>query len=186
MHTYMHIYIYTDTQTHSRKWMKGKRKLWNSVEIFFFFRKSWIYFCPDIGHAQLLKMDVGKINTVWMVSQICGSDAGVPDGTFLYQKSQFWSNLEGLGMENIDILFGHLEYCSAIWYMLFPFYIFCGHLVFFSAVWVSCTICHHSRKSVLEWNVALARGGQGLRIRIVRLWVRIPVRVKSVKTCYTI
>jgi hypothetical protein len=81
------------------------------------------------------------------VSQICGSDAGVPDGTFLYQKSQFWSNLEGLGMENIDILFGHLEYCSAIWYMLFPFYIFCGHLVFFppfgylvpSKIWQPCS-----------------------------------------------
>jgi hypothetical protein len=36
-------------------------------------------------------------------------------------KSQFWSFLEGLGMEKVGIFYGHLEYFMAILYILLPF-----------------------------------------------------------------
>jgi hypothetical protein len=34
----------------------------------------------------------------------------LPDGIFSKQKSQFGSILEGLGMENVGIYYGHLGY----------------------------------------------------------------------------
>jgi hypothetical protein len=34
--------------------------------------------------------------------------SGLPDGLFSNQKSQFWSNLEGLGMENVVTFYDHL------------------------------------------------------------------------------
>jgi hypothetical protein len=57
--------------------------------------------------------------------------AGLPDGLFSYQKSKFGYILEVLGMENVGIFYGHLEYFMTIWYVSWPFCIFCGHLVFF-------------------------------------------------------
>jgi hypothetical protein len=55
--------------------------------------------------------------------EFAGQDrrAGLPDGLFLYQKCQFGYILEGLGMENVVILYDHLEYFEAIWYNLRPF-----------------------------------------------------------------
>jgi hypothetical protein len=58
----------------------------------------------------------------------CGH-TGLPDGMFAYQKSHFGYILELLGMENVSILHGSLDYFSAIWYNLWPFGIFCYHLV---------------------------------------------------------
>jgi hypothetical protein len=74
------------------------------------------------------------------------SIAWLPDGTFSsqksqlvlpgclfsYQKSQFGEILEGHRMENIGILYDHLEYFTAIWYGLWTFGIVCGHLVYVS------------------------------------------------------
>jgi hypothetical protein len=40
--------------------------------------------------------------------------------------------LEGLGMENFAMFYGHLEYLTALWYTLWPIGTFCGHLVCFS------------------------------------------------------
>jgi hypothetical protein len=40
-------------------------------------------------------------------------DAGLPDGVFLYQKSQFGHIFEGLGIENIGTFYGHFEYFTA-------------------------------------------------------------------------
>jgi hypothetical protein len=40
---------------------------------------------------------------------------GVPDGLFSYPKSQFGYILMGLGMENVGIFYGHLEYFTSIW-----------------------------------------------------------------------
>jgi hypothetical protein len=62
----------------------------------------------------------------------CGS--GLPDGLFSNQNSKFWSNLEGLGMENVVIFFDHLEYFTAIWYNLWPFVIVCGNLAYFNVL----------------------------------------------------
>jgi hypothetical protein len=45
----------------------------------------------------------------------------LPDGLFSNQKSQFGKILEGFGMERIAILFGHLKYITALWYILWPF-----------------------------------------------------------------
>jgi hypothetical protein len=39
--------------------------------------------------------------------------------------------LEGLGMENVGILYAHLEYITAIWYILWS----SGNLVSFSPFW---------------------------------------------------
>jgi hypothetical protein len=36
-----------------------------------------------------------------------GIEAGLPDGLFSYQKSQFGYILEGLGMEKVGKFFGH-------------------------------------------------------------------------------
>jgi hypothetical protein len=48
--------------------------------------------------------------------------AGLPDDIFSKQKSQFGYILEGLSIENVGILLGHLKYIKAVWY-------FYGHLV---------------------------------------------------------
>jgi hypothetical protein len=46
------------------------------------------------------------------------SSPGLPDGLYSNQKSQFWYILERLGMENVGIVYDHLEYFTAIWYIL--------------------------------------------------------------------
>jgi hypothetical protein len=46
------------------------------------------------------------------------SAAGLPDGLFSDQKSQFGSNLEGIGMENVVMFYDHLEYFKVMWYNL--------------------------------------------------------------------
>jgi hypothetical protein len=43
--------------------------------------------------------------------------------------------LEGLEMENVGIIYDHLEYLKAIWYTLWPFGIFSGYLVHFYQYW---------------------------------------------------
>jgi hypothetical protein len=50
---------------------------------------------------------------------------------FLIQKSQFWSILEGLEIENVRIFYDHLVYITAICYMYIPVI-----LVYFMAVLV--------------------------------------------------
>jgi hypothetical protein len=52
----------------------------------------------------------------WSKSSHCFS--GFADGLFSLQKSQFEFNIEGLGMENVDIFYDHFEYFAAIWYIL--------------------------------------------------------------------
>jgi hypothetical protein len=46
--------------------------------------------------------------------------AGLPDGLFSNQKSQFVYILVGLGMENMVIFYDYLEYFKAIWYNFWP------------------------------------------------------------------
>jgi hypothetical protein len=56
---------------------------------------------------------------------------------FQTKKSQFGKILEGFGMENFGIVYGHLEFITAIWYISWPF----GNLVaiwYFSPVFVYC------------------------------------------------
>jgi hypothetical protein len=58
--------------------------------------------------------------------------------------------LEGLAMEDFGILYKHLDYFAAIWYILWPFGIFYGYLVYFSPfwyvvprkIWQPCSACH--------------------------------------------
>jgi hypothetical protein len=38
-------------------------------------------------------------------------------------------------MEDVAILYGNLVYFKAIWYILWPFGIFCDHLVYFVTIW---------------------------------------------------
>jgi hypothetical protein len=64
--------------------------------------------------------------TVW--TNFCGrkfhlpvSPAGLPDGLFSNQKSQFGYIWEGLRIENAGLFYGHLEYFTVIWYIKRPF-----------------------------------------------------------------
>jgi hypothetical protein len=59
-----------------------------------------------------------------------GSIPGLPDGLFSNPKSQFWQILEGLRLENVDILgiFYWQRYFMTIWYIL-------CYLVHFSRFW---------------------------------------------------
>jgi hypothetical protein len=60
--------------------------------------------------------------------------SGLPDSLFSNQKSKFGSILERLSLENADIFYGHLEYFTDIWGILWPFvYIFCSFGAFFSS-----------------------------------------------------
>jgi hypothetical protein len=52
----------------------------------------------------------------------------LPDGLFSNQKYKFEYILEGLGMKNVGLFYGHLECNKAIWYILWAF----GNLV---AIW---------------------------------------------------
>jgi hypothetical protein len=45
----------------------------------------------------------------------------LPDGLLSNQKSQFGYILEGLEMEIAGIFYGHLEYFTVIWYVLWVF-----------------------------------------------------------------
>jgi hypothetical protein len=51
--------------------------------------------------------------------------AGLPDGVFSNQKYRFGKIFEGIGVEKVDMFYGHLDYIMAIWYILWPF----GNLV---------------------------------------------------------
>jgi hypothetical protein len=62
----------------------------------------------------------------------------LPDGLFSYQKSQFGYILEGLGVENVDIFYDHLEYFTATSMVyLWPLGTVFGHLVHFSCFGMS-------------------------------------------------
>jgi hypothetical protein len=68
----------------------------------------------------------------------------LPDGLFSNQKSRFWFNWEGLEIENVVILYDHLEYLSAIWYNL--------HTAFWHRLWAfgtftSVLVCLDQEKS---------------------------------------
>jgi hypothetical protein len=47
-----------------------------------------------------------------------GMGAGLPDGTFSCPKFPFWVNFEGPWN---GISYGHSEYFTATWYILWPF-----------------------------------------------------------------
>jgi hypothetical protein len=68
------------------------------------------------------------------------SDAGSPDGLFVYQKRQFYYTFKGLGMKKFDMLHGHLVHCRAIWYFLSIFYIFIRFGLFvLRKIWQPCS-----------------------------------------------
>jgi hypothetical protein len=64
-----------------------------------------------------------------------GYVAGLPDGLFWNQKSQFGSIAELLARENLGKIMDNLVNFTAIANILWPFGIFSGHLVYFSPFW---------------------------------------------------
>jgi hypothetical protein len=52
------------------------------------------------------------------VSKCMDFKAGLPDGIFSDQKSQFGLTFDGLEHEKVGIFYGYLEYISAIWHNL--------------------------------------------------------------------
>jgi hypothetical protein len=79
-------------------------------------------------------------------SEKYGPYTGLPDGLFSKQKSQFGQKFEGLRLENIDLLYGHLEYFKDIWDFLRPFGTFSVHRVYLFRFWN-----HASRKIWQPW-----------------------------------
>jgi hypothetical protein len=61
--------------------------------------------------------------------------AGLPDGLITNQIFQVGHILEKLGLENVAIIYGHLEYVKLIWHTLWPFGRSCGRLVYFPPYW---------------------------------------------------
>jgi hypothetical protein len=60
--------------------------------------------------------------------------AGMPDGLFPNQKSQFRCILEVLAMEDVSTCYYLVAYFTTIWYILWPLGIFYGPLVHFSSI----------------------------------------------------
>jgi hypothetical protein len=67
--------------------------------------------------SSLDKPLIQKHNKLQTSLEIDFSNAGLPDGLFSNQKSQFGEILEDLRMESAGIFFGHLEYFTVIWYI---------------------------------------------------------------------
>jgi hypothetical protein len=55
--------------------------------------------------------------------------------------------LEGIGLENVYIFYGHMEYFTDIWDISWPFGTFCVHLVHFIRFWY-----HVPRKTWQPWT----------------------------------
>jgi hypothetical protein len=47
--------------------------------------------------------------------------AGLPDGLIFKQKIPIWVNFGGPNNGKCWIFYGHLEYLTALWYILWPF-----------------------------------------------------------------
>jgi hypothetical protein len=98
---------------------KRTRKMWfwDLMKKFFSTRISFF--------SQQMKICSGR-------SKICSKATKKPESrsfqiqgcqmlhTFTYQNYQFGYILEGLGMENVCMYLGHLEYLTVIWYILWP------------------------------------------------------------------
>jgi hypothetical protein len=69
---------------------------------------------------------------------VCVTASELPDGIFPRQTYQFGNILEGLGIENVDILCGHLENFATMWFVLWPLCTFCGHFVNLLTILVFC------------------------------------------------
>jgi hypothetical protein len=65
--------------------------------------------------------------------------AGLPDGIFSYQKSEFGYILNGPGMDFAGIFYGQWVYFAPIGYVSWPFGIFLGRLVHIFTVLVCFT-----------------------------------------------
>jgi hypothetical protein len=74
--------------------------------------------------------------------------AGLPDGLFSNQKSQFGNTFQGIRLENVEIFYGRLEHFMNIRDILPTFGIFCVHLVHFFQLWY-----HAPRKMWQPWTL---------------------------------
>jgi hypothetical protein len=54
----------------------------------------------------------------WILNVTSLSVAGLPDGTFSYQKSRFGYVLKGLRMKSLDIFYRHSVQLTAVWCIL--------------------------------------------------------------------
>jgi hypothetical protein len=70
---------------------------------------------------------------------LCRYEPRLPDGSFSNQKSNFGYILEGLRNENVVIFYSHLEYLTAIGFILWQSGKFSGQLVYFFRFLVCCT-----------------------------------------------
>jgi hypothetical protein len=59
-------------------------------------------------HAIMITSIILQGLHTYLPSKLSMYAAGLPDGLFSHQKSQYWLNLEGIGIENVAILYDHL------------------------------------------------------------------------------
>jgi hypothetical protein len=104
----------------------------NKNKNLFFWGRDWkvaLKWRIDGNHPNLFF----PVSLFWVAQNVPFPESpkpGLPDGRFSDQKSQFGYIFEGLGMKN-DIFYGHLQYCSAVWYV----YICHGYLVYCVLIW---------------------------------------------------
>jgi hypothetical protein len=78
---------------------------------------------------------------LWLIKEESFSGrnhSGLPDGNICKPKILILIYFEVLGYENVGIftaLYGHIEYFTAIGYILKPFGIFCGRWIYLFPFW---------------------------------------------------
>jgi hypothetical protein len=87
-----------------------------------FLAGSWMILCPQFRGPTYV---CPKTQAAEKKTPLCRV-AGLPDGIFLNQKSQVGYILESLRIETFGIFHAHLEYVTAIWYILRSF---CNYVV---------------------------------------------------------
>jgi hypothetical protein len=98
-------------------------------------------------------------------------------GEFYYQLGQLKNKNKNWNFVTIwyilwpfGIFCGHLVYCEAIWYILWPCGIFCGHVAYFVANWyILYTLIDRWQRAALRHHLRpLAAGANFTKLRCGR------------------
>jgi hypothetical protein len=105
---------------------------------------------------------------------------GLPDGIFSNLKYQCGQISEDLAMEDVGILYGHLVYFVTIWYILWPFGIFCGQFEYFMAIRIIFSVLVYCTKKNLATMLCSAK----TRTKIVDFFLSLPTIKKNSARLY--
>jgi hypothetical protein len=98
---------------------------------------------------------------------------GLPDGLFSCQKIPIWVNFGGSLNGKCWYIYDHLEYFTAIWYILLPCGIICVHLVYYSRfgmfgprkIWQPWRSQSEGKNPILGWII----GGGNRPLEIINI-----------------